>query len=303
MKKFLYILSLFVFTSCVSGGGTYVSFDKCEFYEISKGETEGTEVSEEIEETEVAEGIYYVSYPQAGSIEEVNDVLVMDYQNCSVEFGEDLNYESELNDLIEIKTHEKNDVSYQAWYKEDLLVRYGGSLINYDYKFWLTDFEVGVSDCILVLDTMAESFTDTPFYHNKDYGFKVDVLPEYKMEYLPSDEGVLMKKWVVDMCMDEWGDEYECGHKIEIYVFGTDNIFGYQNLAEFLADKYSGYSAEFVGSGVFVDEGSGEDGIRHYFMMENGGSAIYEAYLKTPSQYHSANKEEFDELMKSFSIL
>lgn len=292
MKKFLYILSLFVFTSCVFGGGTYVSFDKCEFYEIIK---------------EDSEAIYYISYPQAGSIEEVENVLTMKYQNCSVEFGEGLDYRSEANDFLEVKKHEKNEVLYEAWYEDDLLVRYGGNLKDNDYKFWLTDFEDGVSDCILVLETMAESFTDTPFYHNKDYGFKVDLLPEYKMEYLPSGEGVLMKKWVVEMCMDEWGDEYECGHKVEIYVFGADNVMGYQNLAEFLADKYSGYSAEFVNfgddAGVFIDEGSGEDGIRHYFMMENGADVVYEAYLKTPSQRHSANKGEFDELMKSFSIL
>jgi len=288
VKNFLYILSLFALTSCLSGGGNYVSFDKCEFYEISK------------EDSEI---IYYISYPQAGSIEEGEDVLTMDYQNCSVKFGEGLNYEPDVNDLIEIKTHEENDVSYQAWYKEDLLIRYGGSLKDYDYKFWLTDFETGVSDCVLVLDTMAESFTDTPFYHNKDYGFKIDILPEYKMEYLPSDEGVLMKKWVEGMCEGEWGDKYECGHKVEIYAFGTDNVMEYQDLAEFLGNKYSGYSAEFVEGGVFIDEGVGEDGIRHYFIMRDGSDVIYEAYLKTPSQYHSENKEEFDELMKSFSIL
>ena len=258
-----------------------MSFEKSEFYEISK---EDSEIS------------YYISYPQGGSIEEVDDVLTMDYLNCSVEFGDGLDYESDPNDFIEMKTHEKNGVSYQAWYKEDLLVRYGGSLDNYDYKFWLSDFEGGVSDCILVLETMAESFTDTPFYHNKDYGFKVDLLPNYKMEYLPSDEGVLMKKWVE-----------EFGYKVEIYVFGTDNVMEYQNLAEFLADKYSGYSAEFVSfgndAGVFIDEGSGEDGIRHYFMMGDGDGVIYEAYLKVPSNYYSGNKEEFDELVASFEIL
>ncbi|MFH1534089.1 MAG: hypothetical protein ABID64_04100 [Nitrospirota bacterium] len=292
MKKFLYILSLFVFSSCISGGG-YVTFDKCEFYEISR------------EDSEV---IYYISYPQAGSIEEGDGVLTMDYLNCSVEFGEGLNYKPDPNDFIEIKTHEGNGVSYQAWYKEDLLVRYGGSLANYDYKFWLSDFEGGVSDCILVLETMAESFTDTPFYHNKDYGFKIDLLPDYKMEYLPSGEGVLMKKWVEEnMCTDEFGEEYECGYKVEIYVFASENVMGYQNLAEFLANKYSGYSAEFVNfgedAGVFIDEGSGEDAIRHYFMMGEGTGVVYEAYLKVPSVNYSAHKEEFDELVVSFEIL
>jgi hypothetical protein len=288
VKKFLYILSLFIFTSCISGGGNYVSFDKCEFYEISKEDSEIT---------------YYISYPQAGSIEGDEDVLTMDYENCSVEFGEGLDYQPEANDSLEVKEHEKNEVLYEAWYEDDLLVRYGGDLVNYEYNFWLTGFDYGVSDCILILETMAESFTDTPFYHNKDYGFRIDILPEYKMEYLPSDEGVLMKKWVVGTCEDEWGDEFECGHKVEIYAFGTDNVMEYQNLAEFLGNKYSGYSAEFVGGGVFIDEGAGEDGIRHYFIMGDGSDVIYEAYLKTPSQYHSENKEEFDELMKSFSIL
>lgn len=268
-----------------------MTFDKCEFYEISK---EDSEVS------------YYFSYPQAGSIGEGNDVLTMDYMNCSVEFGEGLNYEPDSNDFIEVKTHEKNAISYQAWYKDGLLIRYGGSLANYDYKFWLSDEESGVSDCILVLETMAESFTDTPFYHNKDYGFKIDLLPDYKMEYLPSGEGVLMKKWVEGVCMDEWGEEYECGYKVEIYVFASENVMQYQNLGEFLADKYSGFSAEFVNyngrAGVFIDEGSGEDAIRHFFAMSDDTSIVYEAYLKVPSIYYTDNAQEFSDLMATLQI-
>lgn len=279
-----------MFSGCVSGGA-YVSFDKCEFYEL---------VDED------SEDIFYVSYPQGGEIIEKESASMMNYLSCSVEFGEGIRY-GEASDFVEKKTHEKNGVFYVATYEDDLLVRYGGMLDNYDYNFWISDSENGVSDCIFVLETMAESFTDTPFYHNKDYGFRVDLLPEYKMEYLPSGEGVLMKKWMGEnICVDDWDEEYECGYKVEIYVFGADNIMEYQNLAEFLASKYSGFSAEFVSfgenPGVFVDEGSGEDGVRHYFMIEDGGSVIYEAYLKTPSQYYSQNKEEFDELMKSFKI-
>lgn len=296
MKRILLILPLFLFASCVSTGGGYVSFDKFEFYEI-KDEGEGEDS---------AEMSYFVSYPQSGVIEESDGVFDMTYKNCFVSFGEELGYEADLDDVVEIKRHDEGDVSYQAWYEDDLLVRYGGMLNVYGYNFWLSDYENGVSGCILILEGMAESFTDKPFYYNEKFGFKVDLLSDYKLEYLPSGEGVLMKKWIEGVCADEWGEEYECGYKVEIYVMAFENVMGYVNLADFIANKYGGFSAEFAdfgkGAGVFIDEGAGEDGIRHYFMMNKDSSVIYEAYLKVPSNRYSDHKVGFDEFVPSFEV-
>lgn len=304
MKRILLILSLFLFASCISTGGGYVSFDKSEFYEIKVGvesEAEG-EDSVEIE----GEMSYFVSYPQSGVIEEADGVFEMDYKNCLVEFGEDLDYEADLDGVVEIKRNDEGNVLYQAWYEDDLLVRYGGVLNVYDYNFWLSDYENGVSGCILILEGMAESFTDKPFYYNEKFGFKIDLLPDYKLEYLPSGEGVLMKKWIEGVCADAWDEEYECGYKVEIYVMAFENMMGYVNLADFIANKYGGFSAEFAdfgnGAGVFIDEGAGEDAIRHYFMMGEDSSVIYEAYLKVPSVNYSAHKEGFDMFVPSFEI-
>jgi len=302
MKRILLILPLFLFASCVSTGGGYVSFDKSEFYEIKAGGEDEAE-GEDLAEAGVS---YFVSYPQSGVIEESDGVFDMTYKNCLVSFGEDLDYEADLDGVVEIKRHDEGGVSYQAWYKDDLLVRYGGLLERYDYNFWLFDYEDGVSDCILILEGMAESFTDKPFYYNEKFGFKVDLLSDYKLEYLPSGEGVLMKKWIVGVCADEWGEEYECGYKVEIYVFGGENVMQYQNLADFIANKYGGFSAEFAdfgnGAGVFIDEGAGEDAIRHYFMMNTDSGVIYEAYLKVPSNRYSDHKAGFDDFVSSFEI-
>ncbi len=293
-----------MFASCISTGGGYVSFDKSEFYEIKVG-GEDELGDEDLVEAE-AEVSYFVSYPQLGVIEESDGVFEMTYNGCFVEFGEGLNYEAGLNDFVEIKRHDEGDVSYQAWYEDDILVRYGGLVDGYGYNFWLFDYENGVSDCILILEGMAESFTDKPFYYNEKFGFKVDLLSDYKLEYLPSGEGVLMKKWIEGVCADEWGEEYECGYKVEIYAMAFENMMGYVNLADFIANKYGGFSAEFAdfgnGAGVFIDEGAGEDGIRHYFMMNANSSVIYEAYLKVPSVNYSAHKMGFDEFVPSFEI-
>ena len=306
MKRILLILPLFLFASCVSTGGGYVSFDKSEFYEIKVGGEDEAEAEDEDSAEDEAKVSYFVSYPQSGVIEESDDIFEMNYKNCSVEFGEGLDYEADPNDFVEIKRHNERDVSYQAWYEDDLLVRYGGVLSVYGYNFWLSDYENGVSDCILILEGMAESFTDKPFYYNEKFGFKVDLLSDYKLEYLPSGEGVLMKKWIEGVCVDEWGDEYECGYKVEIYAMAFENMMGYVNLADFIANKYGGFSAEFAdfgnGAGVFIDEGAGEDGIRHYFMMGEGANVIYEAYLKVPSVNYSAHKEEFGDFVPSLEI-
>lgn len=158
------------------------------------------------------------------------------------------------------------------------------------------------------------SFCSCGAVQNADIGekspsFKVLPLEGYKVEYLPSGDGIYMKKWVDDvMCEDEDGKEYKCGYRVEIAVLTFENAMKWKNISEYVNEKYPGYTLEFVDfgglSGVYVDETvGGKDAIRHFFVINKSGDLIYDAYLKVPSIYYGRHKDGFDEFTKKIVIL
>lgn len=282
MKKILLLLSMFVLTACLNSGG-YVAVNGTEFYEL----------------TDAGESFFF-NYPSGGEVSELDGLYLMNYRDCSVNFGRGLNYQVQQGESFDIKTREDNGIFYQAWYKDGLLVRYGGEVGV--HKFWLSDFETGVSGCLNVLETMTESITDKPYYNNTKFGYRVEVLSDFDVEYLSGEAGVIMRKNVTAE-----GEEGEViPYVVEITVSAEENMQEYRNLADFIAEKYSGYSAEFVShggnAGVLIDEGSGDDAVRHYFMMDEDAVNIYEAVLKVPSVYYSSHKGGFDQFIKTFSF-
>jgi hypothetical protein len=287
MKKIWFALIVFFFAGCLQMQGT-VSFDKSEFYEEKIGE-----------ET------YYFRYPQGAELNE--DSGSMMYESCEVNFG--IGLSPIFHENLVLKERTNGDFSYEAWYYDGLLVVYSGEMKSVDFAFVVSDFDEGVSQCVDLVNKLTESFTDKPIYYNEKFGFKVDLLADYKVEPLPSGEGVLMEKWIEqEDCEDEEKEiDENCGnYKVEIYVMGQDNVMEYENLADFVRKKYEGYSVEFVDHegmpGICVDEGSGEDALRHFFIMDEDASVIYEAYLKVPSFYYSKHRSEFDEFVKGIEV-
>ena len=152
MKRILLILPLFLFASCISTGGGYVSFEKSEFYEVAN---------------EDSDDVYYFSYPQGGVISRGTEYMEMNYSECSIKFDEDISDLQHVVDGAEVKTLNKDNVRYDAWYFYDRLGMYRAYLDDFDYEFMLSSAnEDEVSRCIPILEMMAESFTDKPFYYN-----------------------------------------------------------------------------------------------------------------------------------------
>jgi hypothetical protein len=171
-----------------------------------------------------------------------------------------------------------------------------------DFSFWIFD-EKGVSNCVGLLESYASSLSDKPFYYNDRFGFKIELLPDYKVENLESGEGIVLKKTIeAGGC----AEVEECsGYSVYIYVSAYDNDLGYKDVADLISKRYAGFSADFVdhpvSTGICVNEGIGEDAIRRFFMMNEDSSVIYEAYLRVPSFYYATYKVEFDDLIKTFS--
>ena len=74
------------------------------------------------------------------------------------------------------------------------------------------------------------------------------------------------------------------------------------DLAGYIGKKYPGYSMEtavFNGrTGFFVDESSGNEAIRHFFIMNEKIGIIYEAYMKVPTKNYSDHKLFFDKFVE-----
>ncbi len=138
----------------------------------------------------------------------------------------------------------------------------------------------------------------------ENFGFNLEVFSEYKREYLPNKEGILLKKWDEEgICKNEEGDEYKCGYKIEVSLYGIENLMNYSDVYSFINEKYGDYSVGFLGEGVFVNEGIGEDAFRHYFIMSKNSDMILDSCLKLKSNYYSKYQEEFDEFVGTIKVI
>lgn len=287
MEKLVCVIAtVFVFTACgVAGEGGFES-SKSEFYELK---------------TEGSEEVFYFQYPSNGVVQQEGNSGSITYGGCEVRFGFGSGMVEEEG--VEIKVHKKDGRRFEAWFEDDVLFFYSGVLEGNDYLFWSYEDGADVARCIDLVDDAVYSFTDEPLYINEKHSFKVDLLLDYKVEDLPSGDGILMKKWIGDnVCTDEEGNEYTCGYKVEITVFGSENVMGWADMPAYLAEKYPGYSTEFSGEGVFVNEGLGGDAVRHYIFMDDGADIIYEAALRVPSFNYAEHKGTFDELVKTIEI-
>lgn len=285
MKKIFLMLILVLFgSSCIGSGGGLV-WDQSALYELKVNEDK----------------IYYFQHPLEAEVSEENGSGYVEFDGCKANFDHTIGRQAD--EFVDLKVRRENGKRYEAWYVDNDLILYAGFIEKADYVFWIYEDGGDVSRCIDLVNNLTESFISDPIYFNDRFSFKSGLLYDYKLEYLPSGEGILMKKWIGDnICEDEFGNEYECGYKVEISVYGFKNLMEYKDVYEYINEKYSGYNAEFSDPGVFVDEGSDEDAIRHYFVMNDNSDIIVEAYMKVPSFNYGEHKEEFDEFVKTIEV-
>jgi hypothetical protein len=300
-KKIVFVCLVF-FGGCLAsvedGMVSVEHWNKSQLYEVGVPEMSVVE-GEDGEKEEVWEDVsYYFEYPSEASF----DGHVMYYEDCAVNFGESFAVDE---GGLEIREKKNRGVTYKAGFDENLFVFYAGVVEDSGYAFWVVS-EEDVSYCVDLVEKMADSFSNKPVYQSDRFSFRFEIPSDFKMEYLGSGEGILLKKWIESVdpeAMAELPDAvYESGggYKVEIAILAFENLNNYPDLVSFVGSEYSGYSFEFVDDAVYVDEGAGASALRHYFMMD--GDLIYEAYLRVPSFHYGAHKEFFDEFVKTIEI-
>ena len=277
MKKiFLIILSVFLL-ACQSAPVAY-EFEDSEVYKYDLN------------------GIpYYFSYPATAYLKD-NEYLT--FEACQVHFGTE---KPEAESILEVNSKG----GYEVWFKDNTLVAYIAEL---DGFFFYVEGE-DVSGCVELVETIAASFTDKLTYENKRFDFRMIIPSDYKVNYLDDDAGLIFSKWMdIEIDPDDYDEdeEPETRYKVEMVVLPFENIEDYKHISEYIAVQYSGYTLQFTEydrvSGFYVDEGIGQDAIRHFFTLNRDGDAIVEAYLQLKSSFYNEHKEEFETLVSTIEL-
>ncbi len=239
---------------------------------------------------------HYFSYPATAYLKE-GDYLT--FETCKVYFGSE---KPELKEGIEVNAKG----NYEAWFKNDLFVLY---LAEVDSFYFYVENDQDVSGCVDLVEMIAESFTDKLLYENDKFSFRMVIPTDYKADYLDDDAGLVFSKWMdIEIDPDDYDEdeEPETRYKVEMVVLPFENIEGYKHISEYIAVQYAGYTLQFAEydrvSGFYVDEGLGEDAIRHFFTMNRDGDAIIEAYLQLKSGFYNEHKDEFETLVSTIEL-
>jgi len=295
MKKLILFGLCTVFLFACTQVQTGMTWDKSNFYEIGIPDSEGEEV------------VYYFEYPSFAKVQEDGGSGTIDISEGSckkIGFGDfksiDLAENGAEKDLKEV-----DGGILERWIKDDNIILYAGYNEETNFGFWVYEGEdKDQLGCAEYIEKALNSLTDVPTYFNDRYSFGVEILSDYKAEDLPDDGGVLLKKWVETEVENDEGDMEPFGYKVELMVSAQDNIVGYRDVLHFIGEKYSGYTAEFTDlderTGVYVDEGMGDEAMTHFFLMED--DIIYDVSIKVISQYYSLYVDEYKEMAESIEI-
>lgn len=287
MKKILFVLTgLLLLSSCAMGEKetVVVAIEKTNFYELDGA---GIEL--------------YFKYPDQAKVVLTDERMSegeVQYQECNVEFGfspvkkgeEALVFDDDIS-------NSQKDRSYYSYFQDNELVGYVVAYDPLNFGFW-TENEIVSAQCMDFVDFLSESITDSSDYRNTDFGFSVPLVDGYDVEYLSEGRGIVMRKWfeVADTDRDmEHEERFPKQYRVEIQISAFLNDGMWVDLSDFIGKEYAGYSVEFFGDGIWVNEDSGDDAIRHFYMMSENNEIIYEAYLKVPRVYFGWHSDFFDE--------
>ncbi len=251
------------------------------------------------------EGIekYYFKYPEGSFVKPGEVEGTLTYEDCKVSYAKTSTYNFErLNAYEGFLEKERNELDgsyYEAWYSGDLLIAYLGVDEDLDFAFWSFDEATGVVGCIDLVEFMTSSLTNKPIYYNDEYGFSVQLLEDYEVENMSTGNGVLMRKMVE---LENVNERYER----EIIVSAVKNDVGYQDLAEFIANEYTGFETEFVDHegfyGVYINQSFGKEAVRHFFAMSDDKSVIYMVNIRVPSLYFGSEKDILPQVVETMTI-
>lgn len=286
MKNFICFLSfVFLFSSCASSMSDFTS-SSLSFYKLDFPDGAS----------------FFIEYPKSAIVEEDGGEGTLLYDSCTIKFSsKSSSMYKDFYDLsvgYDVNAKSAASVDYEAWFKSDALSAYLAVLNDFDYAFWVYGEGSDVSSCTPLVDFLAEHFTDRPMYVNDKYFFAVEIISDYKLDYLADDGGLIMKRWVEEDGISPYA--------VEIMLTAYSNSMDYLDLSDLLIKKYADYDSEFVEfenvSGFFVNDVADSYAIIRFFTMSDDASIVYESYLKIPSIYYGKYESFFRDFLKTIQF-
>jgi hypothetical protein len=289
MKKYLILIFCLALSACSAPSADFQP-EKTEFQKVSAGGEN-----------------HYFRYPQSSLI--VNESNAADaylsHDGCQIYFASDDDNYADDREAIDTKATSRDGRNLESRFLNDILISYAIIHRNPYFVFYVYRGDNDVSDCIPLVKELAETFTDELVYVNEEYDFEVVLLDDYKVTYLPSDEGVLLKRWT------EYEEEVEgemvmTGYNVELTMTAGENFMGYEDLAALIQADYAGFTIDFVDyvgvSGVYVDEGSDKVARRHFYALSTDGDVLYHGQMRVPGKHYNAHGNDFEQFMHGVRV-
>ncbi len=241
----------------------------------------------------------YFQYPVDALVYEKEGVGNVDFSDCVVDFGSNFAPEEGL----EVKLRQVSDEEsgskkfFESYFNQNTLVYYVGGVEGVDNKFWVYREGEDVSKCTALVDDLVNSFTTKPMYYNDRFSYKCEILPDFKMENMVGGDGIVMRR------RDQSEDEDVGTYNVEVGVISFENVVDYQDLSHYVQKEYPGYTVDFSGNGVFINEVVSPNAIRHFLMMNEGRDKIFKAYLKVPQKCYNDHLQWFDDWILSAEFI
>lgn len=284
--------------------GVVLIFSGCGNIVSSGGEMMG---ETDFHKFRVTDKDYFFQYPKRAVVVEGNGYVDLSYiPGCGrVYFGD---YKAsgmekiKAQDAYTVSVKRSGNKDMEVWYKDDFPVFDMVGFSDKGVGFWLYSNKQDVTPCMETFNFMVASFTDEPRYKNDKFSFSVKIPEQYKLIELPSGDGLILKKSL------QTEDPKLPTYDVKITFMAFDNLKKYQNIADYVGEKYPGYTVRFKDfgefSGFFVDESTNMTGmaISHFFTLGKSKEAIFQADLELPSKVYNKHGAGFEGLVASLKF-
>lgn len=249
----------------------------------------------------------FFSYPVEGKLELNGGMGKLAYSGCEVIFGEGQPEES----FPDLKLEEKseNGINYKSMFEPQLdeLKVYMAAVSNlYFYE------KNHAGSCVDLVNHLVDSVSDKPKFISNRYNFSLNLLPDYKFDYLPGEEGVVMKKWVefekpanFEYLKDTEKLAFE-NYRVEIGIKTVQNAENFADAAELVRSKFPGYSIETNSfsdvNGLIVTESDDLKAARHFFVFGVDKGVYFDLYMEVPGYKYSEYQKDYENFLKSFAF-
>lgn len=250
---------------------------------------------------------YFFQYPKQAVIVDSQGYVDLSYiLGCGRVYYGDYStskmVDIKAENAFKVSTKRDGNKSMEVWYLDNSPVFDLVSFTDSGVSFWLYSDKNDVTACMDSFNSIVDSFTSEPRYVNGKFGFSVRLPEHYKLMELPSGDGVILKKSL------KTDDPKVPMYDVNITFIGMDNFKNYQNIADYVGEKYPGYTLRFKDfgkfSGFFVDESVNvtQMATSHFFTLGGGTSTIYEASIELPSKFYTKHGQGFEELVATLKF-